>query len=136
MGSYFFFNSKVILKINQAGHVWRVISSILCILNQHTGYMPQELILLLNWGCLGTYRHVYRHMCYDMSMGQKITCDSQFSIFIMYVLGLELKSPGLAASTIPTEPSSGSETKFYLECNCNIIMKQPSGFDRLNEAIK
>lgn len=43
----------------------------------------------------------------------------------MYVLGIELKSSELAESSIPTKPSSEPETYFYIDCDCNILVKSP-----------
>jgi hypothetical protein len=37
--------------------------------------------------------------------GQRTTLGSRFSPFTQWVSGVELGSPGLAASTLPTEPS-------------------------------
>jgi hypothetical protein len=36
---------------------------------------------------------------------QKTTCSDRFSPSVMYILGMELRSSGLAASTVTAEPS-------------------------------
>lgn len=77
--------------------------------------------------------------CYilcQMSISQRTNCDKQFATSIMSVLGIELKSPGLAASSIPTKPSSEPKTYFYIDCDCNIIVKESIGLGHLNRAIK
>lgn len=77
--------------------------------------------------------------CYilrQMSISQRKNCDRQFSTSIMYVLGIELKSSELAESSIPTKPSSEPETYFYIDCDCNILVKESTGLAHLNRAIK
>lgn len=76
------------------------------------------------------------YILWEMSISQRKNCDRKFSTSIMYVLGIEFKSSGLAASSIPTKPSSEPTTYFYIDCDCNIIVKEPTGLGHLNRAIK
>lgn len=85
--------------------------------------MPTVLgLLLLRWNtavfkCLLIYNCVCVSVCAKACMWQRITCDSQFSPPATWVLGIEVRSANLVASTFAE--LSYQPSQFLKDCQTN-----------------
>jgi hypothetical protein len=63
--------------------------------------------------CVCTYMHAFAHLQQHVCESQRETWGSHFS-YLMWVLDMELKLPGLAKESLSTEPSHGSLICLFL----------------------
>lgn len=78
------------------------------------------------WGfCLfhlfNLYVHGVERVCHRTHNTERITCESWFSPFTVWVPGPERGSSGLLANALPTEPTHQPKTGFYYLHFCHHI---------------